>query len=77
MTNAFAGFPPETLRFLRQKQFYVSQTEPAELAGQPALFHGLFALFSAMIPLVQFLNLPLQSLAAAASANAFDRQLDW
>ncbi len=46
---------------LRQKQFYVSRTEPAELAEGPKLFPRLLTLFSAMIPLVRFLNAPLKS----------------
>jgi uncharacterized protein (TIGR02453 family) len=46
---------------LRQKQFYVAQTETAELAEGPDLFPRLLALFSAMMPLVRFLNVPLQS----------------
>jgi uncharacterized protein (TIGR02453 family) len=47
---------------LRQKQFYVSQTDPAELAEGSQLFPRLLTLFSAMIPLVRFLNAPLKSL---------------
>jgi len=46
---------------LRQKQFYVSCTEPAELAEGPKLFPSLLTIFSAMIPLVRFLNTPLKS----------------
>jgi uncharacterized protein (TIGR02453 family) len=46
---------------LRQKQFYVAHTEPAELAEGPKLFPRLVTLFAAMIPLVRFLNTPLQS----------------
>ncbi len=46
---------------LRQKQFYVSRTEPADLAKGPKLFPRLLTLFSAMIPLVRFLNAPLKS----------------
>jgi uncharacterized protein (TIGR02453 family) len=46
---------------LRQKQFYVSRTEPAELAEGPKLFPRLTALFAAMLPLVRFLNAPLKS----------------
>jgi uncharacterized protein (TIGR02453 family) len=46
---------------LRQKQFYVSCTEPAELAEGPELLPRLLTLFSAMIPLVRFLNAPIES----------------
>jgi uncharacterized protein (TIGR02453 family) len=46
---------------LRMKQFYVVQTEPAELAEGPKLFPRLLTLFSAMIPFVRFLNAPLYS----------------
>lgn len=57
------GFPADhpAIDVLRQKQFYVSQTEPADLAEGPKLFPRLLELFSAMIPLVQFLNAPLKS----------------
>lgn len=56
------GFPSDhpAIDLLRQKQFYVAQTEPAELAEGPKLFPRLLGLFSAMIPLVRFLNAPLK-----------------
>ncbi len=59
-----SGFPADhpAIDVLRQKQFYVTQTEPAELAKGPQLFPRLLALFSAMLPLVRFLNAPLESL---------------
>jgi uncharacterized protein (TIGR02453 family) len=57
---------------LRMKQFYVMQTEPAELAEGPKLLPRLFALFSAMIPFVHFLNTPLQSLKVGISQSAFN-----
>jgi len=46
---------------LRMKQHYVMLAEPAELAEGPKLLPRLYALFSAMIPFVRFLNAPLQS----------------
>jgi uncharacterized protein (TIGR02453 family) len=45
---------------LRQKQFYVSRSEPADLAERPALYSRLVTLFNAMMPLVDFLNSPLK-----------------
>ena len=67
-----SGYPANhpAIDVLRQKQFYVAQTEPAELAEGPRLFPRLLMLFSAMIPLVRFLNEPLKSLTT--SENAFE-----
>ncbi len=62
---------------LRQKQFYVARTEPAELVQGPNLFLRLVALFSAMIPLVRFLNAPFKSPDARTSDSAFARTLNW
>ncbi len=62
---------------LRQKQFYVSQTEPAELAEGPRLYPRLLALFSAMIPLVRFLNTPIQSLNIKNPESEFGGTLTW
>jgi uncharacterized protein (TIGR02453 family) len=58
-----SGFSPvhPAIDVLRQKQFYVAQSEPAKLAEGPGLYPKLLTLFSAMIPLVRFLNAPLQS----------------
>ena len=58
-----SGFSADhpAIDMLRLKQFYVMQTEPAKLAEGPDLFPRLITLFSAMIPLVRFLNLPIQS----------------
>jgi uncharacterized protein (TIGR02453 family) len=55
------------IEVLRQKQFYVSVSDPAELAEGPDLFPRLLELFSAMLPLVQFLNTPLYSLDRASA----------
>jgi uncharacterized protein (TIGR02453 family) len=62
---------------LRQKQFYVAKTEPAELAEGPKLFPRLLTLFSAMTPLVRFLNAPLKSLNIGITESAFGRTLTW
>jgi uncharacterized protein (TIGR02453 family) len=74
-----AGFSADhpAIDALRRKQHYVMQTEPAELAAGPKLLPRLLALFSAMIPFVRFLNIPLQSLSGGASKTAFDRSLTW
>ncbi len=73
------GFPADhpAIDVLRQKQFYVTQTEPAELAEGPKLFPRLLELFSAMIPLVRFLNVPLKSLTVGTSEGEFGRSLTW
>jgi uncharacterized protein (TIGR02453 family) len=57
------GYPADhpAIDVLRHKQFYVAQSEPAELAEGPKLFPRLLALFSAMLPLVRFLNASLKS----------------
>jgi uncharacterized protein (TIGR02453 family) len=74
-----SGFPPDhpAIDVLRQKQLYVSQTEAAELAEGPKLLPRLVALFSAMLPLVRFLNAPLKSLSVGASEAAFGRTTTW
>jgi len=48
------------LDLLRYKQFLVSATHPAELAGSRELFREINRHFQVMMPLVQFLNLPLK-----------------
>jgi uncharacterized protein (TIGR02453 family) len=72
-----SGFPADhpAIDVLRQKQFYVTQSEPAELAEGPKLLPRLLTLFSAMIPLVRFLNTPLKSMAIGSSERAFGRRL--
>ena len=74
-----SGFPANhpAIDVLRQKQFYVTRTEPAELAEGPKLFPRLLALFLAMIPLVRFLNAPLKSSNIGTSEDAFGRDLSW
>jgi uncharacterized protein (TIGR02453 family) len=58
--SGFAADHP-AIDLLRKKQFYVLQTEPPQLAEGPDLFPRLITLFSAMMPLIRFLNAPLQS----------------
>ena len=63
LTRPPMGFSADhpAIEVLKQKQFYVSCSEPAELAETPELFHRLMTYFLAMLPLVQFLNVPLKS----------------
>ncbi len=72
-----SGFPADhpAIDVLRQKQFYVSVTEPAELAEGPKLLPTLLKLFSAMIPLVRFLNAPLRSMAIGNAERMFGKKL--
>jgi uncharacterized protein (DUF2461 family) len=76
LPSGFAADHP-AIDVLRQKQFYVVKTEPAELAEGPKLFPRLLTLFSAMIPLVRFLNAPLKSLNIETTESAFGRTLTW
>jgi uncharacterized protein (TIGR02453 family) len=62
---------------LKQKQFYVSLSDPVELAEGPKLFPRLLELFSAMLPLVQFLNAPLDSLDIGTHERIFGRTPTW
>jgi uncharacterized protein (TIGR02453 family) len=73
-----SGFPADhpAIDLLRQKQFYVSRTEPAELAEGRNLFPRLRTLFMAMLPFVQFLNAPLISSDIRRPEAAFRRNLD-
>jgi uncharacterized protein (TIGR02453 family) len=57
--------------YLRQKQFYVTQTESARIAEGIELFPRLLALFSAMIPLVRYLNAPLESMSDGIPESMF------
>ncbi len=74
--SGFLGDHP-AIDLLRQKQFYVTQTAPAKLAEGPELFPQLLTLFTAMIPLVRFLNAPLKSLTIETSEGAFGRTSTW
>jgi uncharacterized protein (TIGR02453 family) len=73
--SGFAANHP-AIETLKQKQFYVSKTEPAELAQEPKLFKRLVTLFSAMLPLVRFLNAPLLSLAAETRIGGLENHRD-
>ena len=74
--SGFAADHP-AIDVLRQKQFYVARTEPAELAEGPRLVPRLLTLFSAMIPIVRFLNVPLKSLTVGTSESDFGRAPTW
>jgi len=62
---------------LRQKQFHVVRTEPAALAEGPKLLPRLLTLFSAMLPLVRFLNAPLRSMPVAGVDRRFEPAPMW
>ena len=74
-----SGFPADhpAIDVLRQKQFYVSVAEPAELAEGPKLLPRLLKLFPAMIPLVRYLNAPLKNTAIGNSDTFFGKKLTW
>jgi len=76
-----SGFPADhpAIDLLRLKQFYVAQTEPAGIVEGPKLFSRLLTLFSAMIPLVRFLNAPLKSLNIGIpdGVNGISRRGRW
>jgi uncharacterized protein (TIGR02453 family) len=74
-----SGFPADhpAIDVLRQKQFYVSLTEPAALAEGPKLLPRLLTIFSAMIPLVRYLNTPLKSGAIVSTQGAISKGLTW
>ena len=58
------GFPPEhpAMDLLRRKQFLVAITDPPALAESPKLFPRIITAFAAMMPLIRFLNAPLEKL---------------
>ena len=62
------GFDPghPAADLLRHKQFLASREEPPAFATAPTFYRDLLATFTAMLPLVRFLNEPL--LAAAREA---------
>jgi uncharacterized protein (TIGR02453 family) len=68
--SGFAADHP-AIDVLRQKQFYVSTTEPPQLAETPKLYSRLLQLFLAMMPLVRYLNAPLQSTDTRVFDKAF------
>ena len=59
------GFPLEhpAIDLLRHKQFLVAITDPPALAESPKLFPRIITAFAAMMPLIRFLNAPLQKSA--------------
>ena len=67
-----AGYPADhpAIDLLRRKQLHVTRTEPPALAEGPKLLPRLLTLFTAMLPLVRFLNQPLQ----ADPMTAMDRE---
>lgn len=74
-----SGFHPDhpAIDVLRKKQFYVSLTEPAEIAESPKLVSRLLTCFSAALPLVRFLDEPLRSMVLESAGDAFDKKLIW
>ena len=67
------GYPADhpAAGVLRQKQFHVVRSEPAALAGGPKLLPRLLTLFSAMLPLVRFLNEPLRNTGDVPPVSPF------
>lgn len=63
LTRPPSGFSADhpAVDVLRQKQFYVEQNRPGDLAEQPKFYPWLLEILSAMVPFVQFLNAPLLS----------------
>jgi uncharacterized protein (TIGR02453 family) len=59
------GFPVDhpAIELLRYKQFLVSITSPPALAESPELFPRIVTAFAGMMPLIRFLNAPLEKLA--------------
>jgi len=74
LTRPPSGFAKDhpAMDVLRQKSFYVSRTEPADLAESPELFPLLLKSFSLMMPLVRFLNQALRS----SNFGTFEEDLD-
>ncbi len=56
------GFLPDhpAIDLLRYRQLYVGASEKPSLAESPKLFPRLLTLFTAMMPLIRFLNAPLK-----------------
>jgi uncharacterized protein (TIGR02453 family) len=63
LTRVPRGFPADhpALEFLKHRQFLASHEFPAELATRKDFYPTLLATFTAIVPLVRFLNAPLSS----------------
>jgi uncharacterized protein (TIGR02453 family) len=63
LTRPPRGFSADhpAIDILMQKQFYLSRSDPADLAERPELYPRLLALYNSMMPVVNFLNAPLKS----------------
>ncbi len=61
LTRVPRGFPADhpAVEFLKYKQFLASREFPAEFAAADDFYPTLLATFTAMVPLVRFLNAPL------------------
>jgi uncharacterized protein (TIGR02453 family) len=61
ITRVPRGFPPDhaSAEFLKQRQFLAAREFPAELATSDTFYSTLLGTFSAIVPLVRFLNTPL------------------
>jgi uncharacterized protein (TIGR02453 family) len=63
LTRAPRGFPADhpSVEFIKHRQFLASREFPAGLATSREFYPTLLATFSAIVPLVRFLNAPLTS----------------
>jgi uncharacterized protein (TIGR02453 family) len=78
LARAPKGFAPDhpAIDLLRRKQYYVSLVESPSLALTPSLFPRLLNAFGVMMPLIRFLNAPLQRPSGRAFAVANRRGRD-
>ncbi|MBZ5500225.1 MAG: DUF2461 domain-containing protein [Acidobacteriia bacterium] len=72
LTRAPREFPPDhpAIDLLRYKQYLVSITHPPQFAEDPRLFSRILTSFTAMMPLVRFLNIPLKADTASLSPDS-------
>ena len=63
LTRPPRGFPSDhpSIEFLKHRQFLASREFPPELATSKDFYPTLLATFTAIVPLVRFLNAPLRS----------------
>ena len=63
LTRPPRGFPADhpAIEFLKHRQFLASREFPPELATSAEFYPTLLATFTAIVPLVRFLNAPLSS----------------